>query len=215
MRVLFMGTPEISAMCLRRLVADGHNVVGVVTGEDKPRGRKMIMTPTDTRVAAEELGIPTHTPRTLKDDAFKSYLQSVSPDIIVVVAYGKILPKNVIDYPKYGCINIHGSLLPEYRGAAPMQRAIIDGKDKTGITIMYMAEGLDTGDMLLWRELPIKENDNFEDIHDGLGALGAEMIVEIIPMLRDGTAVRTPQDDALSTYARKILIIQNKKTSEY
>ena len=97
MRVLFMGTPEISAMCLRRLVADGHNVVGVVTGEDKPRGRKMIMTPTDTRVAAEELGIPTHTPRTLKDDAFKSYLQSVSPDIIVVVAYGKILPKPVID----------------------------------------------------------------------------------------------------------------------
>ena len=209
MKILFMGTPDFALFSLKSLVEYSRNtdieICGVITQPDKPKGRGYALMPPPVKQYALEVGLDVYQPETLKDEAFATLLSSLSPDLIIVVAYGKILPKNVIDYPKYGCINVHGSLLPEYRGAAPMQRAIIDGKDKTGITIMYMAEGLDTGDMLLWRELPIKENDNFEDIHDGLGALGAEMIVEIIPMLRDGTAVRTPQDDALSTYARKIL----------
>ena len=209
MKILFMGTPDFALFSLKSLVEYSRNtdveICGVITQPDKPKGRGYALMPPPVKQYALEAGLDVYQPETLKDEAFAKLLASLSPDLIIVVAYGKILPKNVIDYPKYGCINVHGSLLPEYRGAAPMQRAIIDGKDKTGITIMYMAEGLDTGDMLLLRELPIKENDNFEDIHDGLGALGAEMIVEIIPMLRDGSAVRTPQDDALSSYAKKIL----------
>ena len=208
MKILFMGTPDFALFSLKALIEyskeEDIEICGVITQPDKPKGRGYALLPPPVKQYATEIGIPVYQPTTLKDEAFASLLEELAPELIIVVAYGKILPKNVIDFPKYGCINVHGSLLPEYRGAAPMQRAIIDGKDKTGITIMYMAEGLDTGDMILWRELPIKENDNFENIHDGLGILGAEMIVEIIPALKNGTAVRTPQDEALSTYAKKI-----------
>ncbi len=204
MKILFMGTPDFALFSLKGLCENGYDVVGVVTQPDKPKGRGYAMMPPPVKQYAIEAGLDVYQPTTLKDDAFFELLSSLSPDLIAVVAYGKILPKSVIDFPKYGCINVHGSLLPEYRGAAPMQRAIIDGKEKTGITIMYMAEGLDTGDMLLSRELPIKENDNFENIHDGLGILGAEMLIDVIPMLKNGTAVRVPQNEALSSYAKKI-----------
>ena len=208
MKILFMGTPDFALFSLKSLVEYSKDsdvsICGVITQPDKPKGRGYALLPPPVKSFALEAGLDVYQPETLKDEAFAELLSSLSPDLIVVVAYGKILPKNVIDFPKYGCINVHGSLLPEYRGAAPMQRAIIDGKDETGITIMYMAEGLDTGDMLLRRSLSIKENDNFENIHDGLGILGAEMLTEIIPMLRDGSAVRIPQDDALSSYAKKI-----------
>ena len=208
MKILFMGTPDFALFSLKALFELSQKgnieICGVVTQPDKPKGRGYALLPPPVKEYALRAGIDVYQPTTLKDDSFAELLTNLSPDLIVVVAYGKILPKNVIDFPKYGCINVHGSLLPEYRGAAPMQRAIIDGKDKTGITIMYMAEGLDTGDMLLLREFPIKENDNFENIHDGLGMLGAEMLTEIIPMLQDGSAVRTPQDDSLSSYAKKI-----------
>ena len=208
MRILFMGTPDFALFSLKALVdyskSEDVEICGVITQPDKPKGRGYALLPPPVKQYANEINLPVYQPETLKDENFSTLLSELSPDLIVVVAYGKILPKNVIDYPKNGCINVHGSLLPEYRGAAPMQRAIIDGKDKTGITIMYMAEGLDTGDMLLKRELAIGENDNFENIHDGLGKLGADMLVEIIPMLKNGTATRTPQDDALSTYAKKI-----------
>ena len=208
MKILFMGPPDFALFSLKSLVEYSKNtdieICGVITQPDKPKGRGYAMMPPPVKAYALEAGLDVYQPNTLKDDSFSKLLASLSPDLIVVVAYGKILPKNVIDFPKYGCINVHGSLLPEYRGAAPMQRAIIDGKKATGITIMYMAEGLDTGDMLLKRELPINENDNFENIHDGLGALGAEMLLEIIPMLRDGTATRVPQEDELSSYAKKI-----------
>ena len=204
-----MGTPDFALFSLKKLVeysiSNEIEICGVITQPDKPKGRGYALLPPPVKQYATEIGLPVYQPNTLKDEAFASLLEELAPELIIVVAYGKILPKNVIDFPKYGCINVHGSLLPEYRGAAPMQRAIIDGKDKTGITIMYMAEGLDTGDMLLKREFPIGENDNFENIHDGLGALGAEMLTEIIPELKNGTAIRTPQDDALSTYAKKIL----------
>ena len=208
MKILFMGTPDFALFSLKSLVEYSKNtdieICGVITQPDKPKGRGYTLMPPPVKAYALEAGLDVYQPTTLKDEAFFELLTSLSPDLICVVAYGKILPKSVIDFPKYGCINVHGSLLPEYRGAAPMQRAIIDGKKATGITIMYMAEGLDTGDMLLKRELPINENDNFENIHDGLGALGAEMLLEIIPMLKDGTAVRTPQEDELSSYAKKI-----------
>ena len=208
MKILFMGTPDFALFSLKSLVEYSKQsdieICGVITQPDKPKGRGYAMMPPPVKQYALEAGLDVYQPETLKDEAFFELLSTLSPDLIAVVAYGKILPKSVIDYPKYGCINVHGSLLPEYRGAAPMQRAILDGKEKTGITIMYMAEGLDTGDMLLSRELVINENDNFENIHDGLGMLGAEMLVEIIPMLQSGAAIRVPQDDSLSSYAKKI-----------
>lgn len=208
MKILFMGTPDFALFSLKSLVEYSKDtdieICGVITQPDKPKGRGYTLMPPPVKEYALEAELDVYQPNTLKDDEFFELLKKLSPDLIAVVAYGKILPKSVIDFPKYGCINVHGSLLPEYRGAAPMQRAIIDGKDKTGITIMYMAEGLDTGDMLYKKELPIKETDNFENIHDGLGMLGAEMLVEIIPHLQNGTAIRTPQNHELSSYAKKI-----------
>ena len=205
MKILFMGTPDFALFTLKALVEEsGHKICGVVTQPDKPKGRGYALLPPPVKVYAEEKGIPVYQPATLRDDAFAELLATIDPELIVVVAYGKILPKNVLEYCKYGCINVHGSLLPEYRGAAPMQRAIIDGKSVTGITTMYMAEGLDTGDMLLKYELPIGENDNFEDIHDRLGALGAKALLDTVALLEKGEAVRVSQDDSLSTYAAKI-----------
>ena len=205
MKILFMGTPDFALFSLKALVEKTeYDVCAVVTQPDKPKGRGYALLPPPIKVYALEKNIPVYQPSTLKDEDFAALLDSLAPDVIVVAAYGKILPKNVIDYPKYGCINVHGSLLPEYRGAAPMQRAIIDGKETTGITIMYMAEGLDTGDMLLKKEYKIGENDNFENIHDGLGMLGADALIELLPHLESGKAQRIPQNDADSTYAKKI-----------
>ena len=203
MKILFMGTPDFALFSLKALCEHSeHELCGVITQPDKPKGRGYALMPPPVKVYALEKGLPVYQPNTLKDEEFAKLLAELSPELIVVVAYGKILPKNVIDFPKHGCINVHGSLLPEYRGAAPMQRAIIDGKPVTGVTIMYMAEGLDTGDMLLKRELVIKENDNFEDIHDGLGKIGAEALIDTVEMIANGTALRIPQDDSLSTYAK-------------
>ena len=204
MKILFMGTPEIAALSLKRLVSDGHSVVGVVTAPDKPRGRKMLMTPTETKRAAEELGIPVYTPQTLRDEEFMALLSEIAPDMIVVVAYGKILPKSVIDYPKFGCINLHVSLLPKYRGAAPMQRAIMAGESETGVSVMYMDEGLDTGDVISVSRFPIGAEDNFEDIHDRSAAIGAELLSKTVTEIFAAKATRTPQDHSLASYAKKI-----------
>ena len=205
MKILFMGTPDFAVFSLKAIVESGkHTICGVATQPDKPKGRGYAMLPPPVKVYAESQNIPVYQPATLRDESFAALLSELDPEIIIVVAYGKILPKNVLDYAKYGCVNVHGSLLPEYRGAAPMQRAIIDGKAVTGITTMYMAEGLDTGDMLLKAELPIDEDDNFETIHDKLGALGASLILDTIEAIGNGTAQRIQQDDSLSTYAAKI-----------
>ena len=204
MRILFMGTPEFALFALRALCDAGENVVGVVTQPDKPKGRGYELCPPPVKVFATEKGIPVYQPTTLKDGAFDAELAALAPDLIVVVAYGKILPQSVLDLPKHGCINIHGSLLPEYRGAAPMQRVLIDGKRETGVTIMQMAAGLDTGDMLTVARTPIGENDNFEDIHDRLGALGATALLDTLAAIREGSIVPVPQDDALASYAAKI-----------
>ena len=204
MKILFMGTPDFAVFSLKALIEAGHEFVGVLSQPDKPKGRGYTLTPPPVKVAALEAGIPVYQPTTLKDEAFAALLSELDPEIIVVVAYGKILPESVLRYPTYGCVNVHGSLLPEYRGAAPMQRAIIDGKSVTGITTMYMDVGLDTGDMLLREELPIDDSDNFETIHDKLGALGASLIVRTLDALEKGECPRIPQEESGATYAAKI-----------
>ena len=199
-----MGTPDFALPTLRELCLAGHEIVGVVTQPDKPKGRGHHLTPPPIKVFAIEKNIPVYQPLTLRGEEFEQTLKSLDPEMIVVVAYGKILPQNVLDYPKYGCVNVHGSLLPEYRGAAPMQRAIIDGKTVTGITTMLMAAGLDTGDMLLKCEVEIGENDNFEDIHDRLSEAGAKLLVETVEKLEKGEITPEKQDDSRATYAAKI-----------
>lgn len=204
MRILFMGTPDFALFSLRALVESGEDVIGVVTQPDKPKGRGYALTPPPVKVYATEKGLPVYQPNTLRGEEFAALLDELAPELIIVVAYGKILPVNVLEYPKYKCINVHGSLLPEYRGAAPMQRAIIDGKKETGITTMMMADGIDTGDMLLTGKIAIEENDNFETVHDKLGACGAEVLLDTLKALRAGKLTATPQDDTLATYAPKI-----------
>ena len=204
MRIMFMGTPEIAATCLLRLIDDGHEVVSCVTGEDKPRGRGKIMTPTEVKRVAEERGIPVYTPKTLRDESFMDILREVSPELIAVVAYGKILPESVLNYPKYGCINAHVSLLPKYRGAAPMQRAIINGERETGVTIMYMDVGLDTGDIITQESFPIGAEDDFESVHDTSACIGARLLSETAFRMERGETTRTPQDSGLACYAEKI-----------
>ena len=204
MRILFMGTPDFALATLKALYEDGETIVGAVTQPDKPRGRGNIMTPPPVKVFAESVGIPVFQPTTLKNGAFDETLKALDPQLIVVVAYGKILPPSVLNYPRYGCMNVHGSLLPALRGAAPMQRAIMEGHPVTGITTMYMAEGMDTGDMLLKSEVAIEIDDNFETVHDKLAVCGAETLLRTIEALKKGTLVATPQDGSLATHAAKI-----------
>lgn len=204
MRILFMGTPDFALFTLRALCRKGEQVIGVVTQPDKPRGRGYELMPPPVKVYAEEQGLPVYQPTTLKNGAFDQTLQALAPDVIVVVAYGKILPRSVLEYPRYGCINVHGSLLPKYRGAAPMQRAILEGERETGITTMQMDAGLDTGDMLMTVRVPIGDEDNFETMHDALGAAGASLLLDTLDALRAGTLVPQKQNDAEATYAAKI-----------
>ena len=204
MKIMFMGTPEISAVCLAELIASDNEIVAVVTGKDKPRGRGNVMTPTEVKALATEHNIPVYTPDTLRGDDFAELLKDIDPELIAVVAYGKILPKNVLDYPKYGCINLHVSLLPKYRGAAPMQRAVMEGESETGVTVMHMAEGLDTGDIISQEIFPIGSEDDFEAIHDRSASVGGRLLVKTIADIEAGVATRTPQDDTKATYAAKI-----------
>ncbi len=199
-----MGTPDFALAALKSLCEAGEEIVGVVTQPDKPKGRGYTLTPPPVKVYAAERGLPVYQPSTLKGEEFASLLSELDPEMIVVAAYGKILPENVINYPKKGCINIHGSLLPRYRGAAPMQRAIIDGESETGITIMYMDVGLDTGDMLKKRTVKIEPDDNFEDIHDKLADCGASLLLEVIGDIAAGCHTREKQNEAEMTYAKKI-----------
>lgn len=204
MKVLFMGTPDFAVPTLRALVDAGHSVIGAVTQPDKPKGRGHHLMPPPVKEFAMDKGIPVYQPTTLRGEEFASLLEELDPEVIVVVAYGKILPVNVLEYPKYGCVNVHGSLLPEYRGAAPMQRAIIDGRSETGITTMLMAAGLDTGDMLLKERVAIGEDDNFEDIHDRLSIVGADLLIKTLAGLEAGEITPEVQDDSLANYAAKI-----------
>lgn len=196
-----MGTPDFAVACLEGIIAAGHDVCAVFTQPDKPRGRKMIMTPPAVKVCAEKYNLPVYQPTTLRDgEAFKT-ISELNPDVIVVAAYGKILPKEIIDFPKYGCINVHGSILPKYRGAAPIQWSVINGDAETGITTMLMNEGLDTGDMLLVEKTPIAIDDTAASVFDRLAQIGADLIVKTLECAENGTLNPVKQDESLATYA--------------
>ena len=208
MRIVFMGTPDFSVPCLKALCDAGHEVCAVFTQPDKPKGRGFKLLPTPVKSLAEELGIPVFQPLSLRrgEDAENALetLHELAPELIVVVAYGQILPPAVLELPKYGCVNIHASLLPKYRGAAPIQRVILDGEKKTGVTSMQMAQGLDTGDMLLRAETEIGENETGAELHDRLSLLGARVLVETVEQIGRGTIIPEKQDDSQTCYAAMI-----------
>ena len=200
MKVIFMGTPDFAVYSLKALLQE-HEVVAVVTQPDKPKGRGKKLQPTPVKELAMAHGIEVLQPAKVREAEVIEKLRGYDADLIAVTAFGQILPEDILNMPKYGCINVHGSLLPEYRGAAPMQRAIIDGKKVTGITTMYMAKGMDTGDMLLKTEVEILPTDNFADLHDKMAEAGARLLVETLRGLEAGTIQRIPQEEALATYA--------------
>jgi len=201
MRVVFMGTPEFAVPCLQKLIDCGHEVTGVFTQPDKPQGRKMILTPPPVKELAVANGIKVYQPIKMKDGTALEMLREADPELCIVVAYGKILPKEILEYPKYGCINIHASLLPKLRGAAPIQWSVINGFDKTGVTSMQMDEGLDTGDMLIKGEIEIGENETAGELHDRLSQLGAEVLEETIAALLKGELKPEKQNHEEFTYA--------------
>ena len=201
MRILFMGTPDIAAECLKALYAAGHEICGVYTRRDKPVGRKQVLTAPPVKEVALEHGTPVFQPRTLRDGSEDANIRALAPDLIVVVAYGCILPKSVLEAPKYGCINLHVSLLPKYRGAAPIHWSILNGDKETGVTIMHMALALDAGDIISRVKTPIDPDETVEMLHDRLARLGADLLVETVQNIADGTATRTPQDESQVTLA--------------
>jgi len=219
LRIIFMGTPEFAVPSLEKLVEMGHNVVAVVTQPDKPVGRKQSrLQPPPVKVAALKHGIKTILqPEKIKNQEFYKTIRELKPDLIVTAAYGKILPKQVLDIPKYGCINVHASLLPRYRGAAPIHWAVINGEKKSGVTTMFMDEGLDTGDMLLKKEVDIPENMTSGELYDKLKIIGAEVLEETINRFLDGTLERTPQNETeatmVSVLTREIGLVDWKKSS--
>ncbi|MBQ7411986.1 MAG: methionyl-tRNA formyltransferase [Clostridia bacterium] len=198
-----MGTPDFAAQALRAIHESGEQVVGVVTTPDKAKGRGMVLTPSDVKKYALEAGIEVYQPQTLRDGAFLSTLEELKPELIVVVAYGRILPDYVLDFPRHGCINAHASILPKYRGAAPIQRAIINGETKTGVSVMQMDAGLDTGDVILVEEVDILPDDNFESVHDKLAIAGSRGLLSAISLFKENKATRTKQPQDF-TYAEKI-----------
>lgn len=208
MKIVFMGTPDFAVPCLRTLAESAHEVAAVFTQPDKPKGRGYKLIPTPVKVAAAEYDIPVYQPLSLRkgEDAEESMrvLREIAPDLIVVTAYGQILPKEILELPKYGCINIHASLLPKYRGAAPINWVLLNGEKETGVTSMQMSEGLDTGDMLIKRATPIGENETCEELYARLSAMGGEVLAETIDALENGSLSPEVQDDSLSCYSPMI-----------
>lgn len=200
MRIVYMGTPEFAAVALDAIVKE-HEVVAVITQPDKPQGRNRKLVPTPVKVKAQAYDIPVYQPVKIREEESVQMIRDYNPDVIVVAAYGQILPESILNIPKYGCINIHASLLPKYRGAAPIERAIIDGEVMTGVTTMYMEKGLDTGDMIEKAEVPITGEDTGATLHDKLAEEGAALILTTLAKLEAGTVTRTKQDDAQSCYA--------------
>ena len=204
MNIIYMGTPDFAVPALRRLYESRHTVSAVFTQPDKPQGRKMVLTPPDVKVCAEELGIPVYQPVSFKSEEPLEIIKKYNPDVIVVAAYGKLLPKAVLESAKYGCINIHGSLLPKYRGAAPIQQAVLNGDKVTGVTAMQMAEGLDTGDILIAIETEIGENETSGELFDRLSILGGDLIIRTLDMLENGEIKPIKQDESKATHTSKI-----------
>lgn len=205
MRVVFMGTPDFAVGTLEAVIKAGHEVAGVVTQPDKPKGRGKNMQFTPVKEVAIANQIPVYQPLKVKEPEFIEELAKLNPEVIVVVAFGQILPKAILDMPKYGCVNVHASLLPKYRGAAPIQWAVIDGETESGVTTMLMDVGLDTGDMLKKTVVPLDKEETGGSLHDKLAVAGADLLIETLKELEAGTAVRkTKQDDSLSNYAKML-----------
>lgn len=212
MRVLFMGTPDFAVSSLEYLIRAEHEVIGVVTQPDRRRGRGKKVTAPPVKQKAEELSLPVFQPQKVSEEEFIETLEKLNPDVIVVVAYGQILPKTILDLPRYGCINVHASLLPKYRGAAPLHWSIINGETKTGVTTMYMDEGLDTGDMLLKEEIEIEANMNTGELHEKLADLGGEVLVKTLDFLQKDEIIPEAQNEEESTYA-PLLTKEHEKIS--
>ncbi len=203
MKIVFMGTPDFAVPTLAALYSSRHEIAAVFTQTDKPKGRGYKLTPPPVKVLALEHNTAVYQPKSLKKDAdeYLDVLRDIAPDVIVVAAYGKILPKEVLDIPRLGCVNVHGSLLPKYRGAAPIQQSVLNGDAVTGITTMLMGEGLDTGDILLQRETEIGENETASELFDRLSVIGAELLIETLEGLEAGSIMPVKQDDSKATYA--------------
>ena len=203
MDAVFLGTPDFAVPVLKALI-ERHNVIAVISQPDRTKGRGKKLQPTPVKIVAEENNIPVYQPEKIKDEEFTAFLETIKADVFVTVAYGQILSERILNIPKYGCINVHGSLLPEYRGAAPIQQSILDGKTKTGITVMYMEKGLDTGDMILKKEIDITPDDTYGTLHDKMAPVGAAALIEALDMIEKGTVRAEKQDDSISTYAHMI-----------
>lgn len=202
MKILYMGTPDFAATILQKLIEANHEIVGVVTQPDKQKGRgKAISFPAVKELALEH-NLNVYQPNKVRESEFIDLVREMELEVIVVAAFGQLLPKELLDIPKYGCINVHGSLLPKYRGAAPIQYSIIDGEKETGITIMHMDVGLDTGDMILQASIPIDKDETGGSLHDKLAVLGGDLLVEALEKISSGTASRIPQDDSCATYVK-------------
>lgn len=201
MKIIFMGTPDFAAGALKALIGAGHEILLAVTQPDRPRGRSRELIPPPVKVCAQEHGIPVFQPRRIKTPEAVEELKRYQADIYIVAAFGQILSQEILDMPRYGCLNIHASLLPKYRGASPIQHAILRGEERTGVTIMQMDAGIDTGDMLYRKEIPIEGTDNYESLHDRLMVLGGEAIVEALPLLEQGRLVPEAQREELSSHA--------------
>ena len=201
MKIVFMGTPEFAVPSLRALGSAGYEVCGVFTQPDKPKNRGMRLQQSPVKQLALGLGLSVYQPAKMRDGEALGILQELAPDLIVVAAYGKILPTDILDLPRLGCINVHSSLLPKYRGAAPINWAILNGEDETGVTIQYMAEGVDTGDILAQAKTPIDLNENAAQLYDRLAQMGAELLVETVKELEAGTAKPVPQDHSQASHA--------------
>ena len=219
MRVLFMGTPDFAEESLKSLVEANYDVIGVVTNPDKPKGRGMKMVASPVKEYAEEKGLKIYQPEKVRKNVeFIEEIKNLNPDVICVVAYGKILPKEILEIPRLGCINVHGSLLPKYRGAAPIQWAVLNGDKTTGITTMYMDEGMDTGDMILKQEVEIRENETTGELWDRLSKIGGELLVKTLKEIEKGTAPREKQGDSFTTapmLSKEMAKIDwNKKTAQ-
>lgn len=200
-RVVFMGTPDFAVPCLQAIVQAGYQVCGVVSQPDRPKGRGRKLCPSPVKQEALKLGLPVVTVERVKDPAFLVQLQEWAPEVVVVVAFGQILPESVLKAPKYGCINVHASLLPAYRGAAPIHRVILDGMTETGVTTMQMDKGMDTGDILLTDKATISLELTLGELHDGLSAMGADLIVKTLEQVFDGTIRPMAQDSSKASYA--------------
>ncbi len=209
-KIIFMGTPDFSVPILRQIIADGYDVIGVVTQPDRPVGRKKVLTPPPVKVEALQHGIPVFQPEKIRRPEELQPLLDLQPDLIVTAAFGQILPKQLLDAPRYGCINVHASLLPELRGGAPIHYAILQGKEKTGITIMYMAEKLDAGDILTQVEVAILEHDNVGTMHDKLSEAGAKLLSDTLPKLLNGELTPIQQNEEEATFASNIKREQEK-----